>query len=85
MSSNINGFINLGNTCYLNATLQVIFNIDKLNHYFLSKKFLEELNNNLKSNHVKTKNDIHLIQQYYQLDLPFLELFRFRIFDHLNL
>ena len=67
MSSNINGFINLGNTCYLNATLQVIFNIDKLNHYFLSKKFLEELNNNLKSNHFKTKNDIHLIQQYYQL------------------
>ena len=67
MSSNINGFINLGNTCYLNATLQLIFNIKEFNHYFISKQFLEELNNNLKNNHFKSKNDVYLIQQYYQL------------------
>jgi len=38
MSLNKNGFVNLGNTCYLNACLQLIFNIPELQKLFYSKK-----------------------------------------------
>lgn len=70
---NINGFINLGNTCYLNATLQVIFSIPELKKYFTSKNFLKDLNNNVKKNNENLKNNTKLkkniifIQQFFSL------------------
>jgi ubiquitin C-terminal hydrolase len=66
----INGFINLGNTCYLNSVLQLLFNINELKEYFISKKFLEELNVNIKKNNFKNKNiknNVHFIQNLYSL------------------
>ena len=53
--SNINGFLNLGNTCYLNSTLQLLFSIQELKKYFINKNFLEELNNNLKKKKILKK------------------------------
>ena len=44
----LTGLANLGNTCYLNSTLQLLFSIQELKKYFINKNFLEELNNNLK-------------------------------------
>ena len=37
--NNINGLLNLGNTCYLNSTLQLLFSIKELNSYFINKIF----------------------------------------------
>lgn len=69
--NNINGLLNLGNTCYLNSTLQLLFNIKELNSYFINKNFLEELNNNLKKVNFKEnnniKNNILFIQNFYSL------------------
>ena len=67
MSHNKNGFVNLGNTCYLNACLQLIFNITELKNYFTQKKYLEELNLNIKNNILKNKKDIQFVQQFYSL------------------
>ena len=69
--NNVNGLINLGNTCYFNSTLQLLFNIKELNSYFINKNFLEELNNNLKKvnfkNNNNIKNNILFIQNFYSL------------------
>ena len=68
--SHLNGFINLGNTCYLNSVLQLLFNINELKEYFISKKFLEELNVNIKKNNFKIKNiknHVHFVQNFYSL------------------
>lgn len=68
---NINGFINLGNTCYLNSCLQLLFNIPELKNYFINKNFLEELNSNLRKinfkNNSNIKNYILFIQHFYSL------------------
>lgn len=38
------GLVNLGNTCYLNSILQCLIYSDKLTKYFLSKKYIEDIN-----------------------------------------
>lgn len=69
--NNINGFLNLGNTCYLNSTLQLLFSVQELKTYFISKNFLEELNSNLRKidfkKDNKVKNNIQFIQNYFSL------------------
>ena len=69
--SNINGFVNLGNTCYFNSTLQLLFTIKELKNYFVNKGFIEELNSKLKKNNFKKnknlKKNIQLIKNFYSL------------------
>lgn len=69
--NNVNGFYNLGNTCYLNSTLQLLFAIPELKEYFVNKNFLEELNNNLKKINFKKDNNIKknilFIQNFFSL------------------
>jgi ubiquitin carboxyl-terminal hydrolase 8 len=42
-SRGLSGIINLGNTCYMNATLQCLFATDLFNYYIKSKKFKKDL------------------------------------------
>lgn len=69
--NNINGFVNLGNTCYFNSTLQLLFTIKELKNYFVNKGFIEELNANLKKDNFKKdknlKKNIQFIQNFYSL------------------
>jgi ubiquitin carboxyl-terminal hydrolase 8 len=56
--NNLFGLANLGNTCYLNATLQVIFSIHELNHYLLTINNLQNLHN---------IDDSHLTREWISL------------------
>jgi ubiquitin carboxyl-terminal hydrolase 4/11/15 len=38
------GFSNIGNTCYMNASLQCLLSNTKLIEYFISNKFKNDLN-----------------------------------------
>ena len=67
MTLNCNGFLNIGNTCYLNACLQLLFNIPQVTEYFNSKSFIDEINQNFKSNKFKKNKEFLFIQQFYTL------------------
>lgn len=41
------GLTNLGNTCYLNAALQILSHIHELNHYLLSVRQLNKINDSV--------------------------------------
>lgn len=43
-NSQITGFLNLGNTCYINSSLQCLIHTQPLREYFLSEAHLEDLN-----------------------------------------
>lgn len=42
-SRGLSGLVNLGNTCYMNATLQCLFATDLFNNYIQDKKFKKDL------------------------------------------
>lgn len=43
----LSGLRNLGNTCYMNAGLQCLFATNMLTSYFVDKKFVDKLKNNV--------------------------------------
>jgi len=44
IANGVSGLINLHNTCYMNASLQLLSNIPQLREYFLSSSFLANVN-----------------------------------------
>ena len=38
------GINNLGNTCYLNATIQCLFHIEEIQNFLLNKKLIDSIN-----------------------------------------
>ena len=55
----LNGLVNFGNTCYMNSAIQCLSNVKILRDYFLSKKFLEDIN--------KDKVELSLTVNWYKL------------------
>lgn len=59
MPNNIQlGILNLGNTCYINVIMQILFNCDDLNNYIFSNQFFHDLKKN-------TENMDTLLYKYH--------------------
>ena len=56
------GLVNIGYTCYMNATLQCFSQTEPLTEYFLNSKHKEIIINRLFNNN---KNDLRLAKEYY--------------------
>ena len=56
------GLENIGNTCYLNSSIQCLSNIPSLTEYIISDSYLEDLKNKKKNN-----NNVILTKEYSKL------------------
>jgi ubiquitin C-terminal hydrolase len=68
---NLIGFINLGNTCFMNSGFQCIFHCDAFVNYFLDKQYLKEPLNSIEDISI-TKAFTNLAQQIQYSNESFL-------------
>ena len=67
MEKCITGLKNRGNTCYLNTSIQCLNNLPLLTDYFISNKYLNDVNNRCHEMNGKKTNEIILVQEYSKL------------------
>ena len=61
------GLKNIGNTCYLNTSIQCLSNLTLLTEYFLSNKYINDLNNRCNETDGIKTNDIMISKEYAKL------------------
>jgi ubiquitin C-terminal hydrolase len=64
----LSGLHNLGNTCYMNATLQCLFATDLFNYYLKKKKFKSELRDGVINMEIQKCKDILKLNPHISLD-----------------
>ena len=67
METSIIGLKNRGNTCYLNTSIQCLFNLPLLTNYFISNNYLNDINNRCNEMKGKKTNEILLSREYSKL------------------
>jgi ubiquitin C-terminal hydrolase len=67
MEKGIIGLKNRGNTCYLNTSIQCLNNLPLLTDYFISNKYLTDINNRCHEMKGKKTNEIILAREYSKL------------------
>lgn len=67
MSKGITGLKNRGNTCYLNTSIQCLNNLPLLTDYFISNKYMIDMNNRCHELKGKKTNEIILSREYGKL------------------
>lgn len=77
-SSNINGFVNKSNTCFVASALQCIIRIPPLQDYFLSNHYLKDLKEDKSQNEKEFLNSVaEIFIGYFNVNLSALEIDRF--------
>ena len=61
------GLVNRGNTCYLNTSIQCLFNLDKFKEYFTTEEFQNDLKNRYEEMKDKKMNEIMLSKEFGKL------------------